>query len=192
MGTATHDKDLALIEPALRRLHAEFGDRLGIEIVGVTGRGDLPPSIKRLDVPAAATASYPGFVNWITRQNRWDIGLAPLADTGFNRAKSSIKALDYAALGLPTLASDMSVYRGSIADGPGGLLAPNTAEAWYAATSRLVRSSGLRQRLAREAQASYTCSHTLAAQAAGRRAAWQALARSPAPDRRSGPLKKAS
>ena len=176
MGTATHDRDLALIGPALARICAEFGERVSVDIVGVTSRGDLPPGVNRLDVPSAATVSYPAFVNWITRRNGWDIGLAPLTETAFNRAKSAIKALDYAALGMPTLASDIGPYRGSIADGPGGLLVPNTPEAWYAAISRLVRNPGLRRILAEGAQAGYKQSHTLAAQAERRRKAWEALA----------------
>jgi glycosyltransferase involved in cell wall biosynthesis len=176
MGTATHDRDLALIGPALARLRAEFGDRVSIDIIGVTSRGDLPRGVNRLVVPSAANVSYPAFVNWITRQDGWDIGLAPLADTPFNRAKSAIKAFDYAALGMPTLASDIGVYRGSTADGTGGLLVPNTPEAWYAAISRLVRNPGLRRTLAPGAQASYIQSHTLAAQADRRRSGWQAAA----------------
>ena len=40
-------------------------------------------------------------------QPAWHIGLAPLLDTAFNRSKSPIKAMDYAAIGLATLASDM-------------------------------------------------------------------------------------
>ena len=74
-------------------------------------------------MPPNATATYPGFVNWITQQQGWDVGLAPLADTAFNRCKSAIKTLDYAALGLAVVASDVAAYRGSLADGPGGMLA---------------------------------------------------------------------
>ncbi len=180
MGTATHDADLALIEPALRRVRAEFGNRVSIDIIGVTTRSDLPAGIKRLDIPSPAAASYPAFVNWLTRQPGWDIGLAPLTDTPFNGAKSSIKALDYAALGMLTLASDMSVYRGSLADGPGGLLLPNIADAWYAAISRLIRNPLLRHRLSNGAHEAYARQHTLAAQAALRRELWHQLAPTPA------------
>ena len=66
---------------------------------------DLPSWVNRIGMPVHATASYPGFVNWITQQH-WDIGIAPLADTPFNRCKSAVKTLDYAALGLPVLASE--------------------------------------------------------------------------------------
>lgn len=42
---------------------------------------------------------------------RFDIALAPLADTPFNRSKSYIKALEAASAGIPCVASDMPEYR---------------------------------------------------------------------------------
>lgn len=41
----------------------------------------------------------------------FDIGLAPLRDAPFNRAKSWIKAIEYAAAGIPFIASDLDEYR---------------------------------------------------------------------------------
>ena len=151
MGTATHGADFALIEPALARLKDMFGGRVTIDVLGVSTRADLPDWANRPPMPPSATATYPGFVNWITQQPGWDIGLAPLADTAFNRCKSAIKTLDYAALGLAVVASDVPAYRGSLADGPGGMLAANRPEAWFAALSRLVRDRELRRGLARGA-----------------------------------------
>ena len=125
-------------------------------------------------MPVNATSSYPGFVNWITQQH-WDIAIAPLADTPFNRCKSAIKTLDYAALGLPVLASDRAVYRGTLADGPGGRLVPDDENAWFVALASLVRDARLRHRLSDGARTAFAAG-TLAAQAAGRRAAWLGLA----------------
>jgi len=39
------------------------------------------------------------------------VGIAPLADNTFNSAKSDIKFLELAALGIPTIASDVAPYR---------------------------------------------------------------------------------
>src|SRR6185312_4202772 len=80
MGTATHDADLALVLPALERLRGEYGERVRIDVLGVT-RGALPDFVNRVIPPAAATASYPGFVNWLIQRNDWDVGLAPLVDS---------------------------------------------------------------------------------------------------------------
>ena len=137
MGTTTHDRDFAMIEPALVRLKAEYGDRIEIDVLGMTGRSELPAELNRIGPSTHASRSYPGFVNWLTsRQPRWHIGLAPLLDTPFNRSKSPIKAMDYAAMGLAVLASDTPVYRGSIADGPAGQLVANDP-------ARLARRAGL-------------------------------------------------
>jgi GT2 family glycosyltransferase/glycosyltransferase involved in cell wall biosynthesis len=168
MGTATHDADFAIVQPALERLKAEFKDWVTIDIMGVT-RGELPGWANRPAMPPHASASYPGFVNWITQQEGWDIGLAPLADDSFNRCKSSIKTLDYSALGMAVVASDIAVYRGSVADGPGGFLVPNTADAWHAALSQLVRDSDTRRRLGAAAVDGFSRIGTLASQAGTRR-----------------------
>jgi hypothetical protein len=42
--------------------------------------------------------------------NRIDIGLVPLNTVEFNRAKSFIKGLEYAAAGVPFIAEDMEEY----------------------------------------------------------------------------------
>jgi hypothetical protein len=176
MGTATHDADLAIVETALARVKAAFGEHVSMDLLGVSGRRDLPTWVNRVSMPVHATSSYPGFVDWITRQH-WDIGIAPLADTPFNRCKSAIKALDYAALGLPVLASDRAVYRGTLADGRGGWLLPDDADVWFAALVRLIRDASLRSHLGEAGRAAFHTG-TLAAQAADRRAAWLALPRS--------------
>ncbi len=43
---------------------------------------------------------------------RLDIGLAPLRDNYFNRAKSNLKYLEYSALKIPTVASPVEPYKG--------------------------------------------------------------------------------
>src|SRR5262249_46348521 len=46
------------------------------------------------------------------RMADWDIGIAPLVDTPFNRARSSIKVKEYAASSIPWLASNSGPYVG--------------------------------------------------------------------------------
>jgi hypothetical protein len=186
MGTATHGADLDLVLPALARLHETFGERIAIEIVGITGPGVLPPFIRRVEVPRRAGLSYPAFVAWLTdRQRRqpWSIGIAPLANTAFNRCKSAIKVLDYAALGLATVVSDMPVYRDPAYDDfvqplevetalTGGYLAQDAGQ-WFHAVARLVRRPDLRLAMARLGHAAWQREGTLAAQAEARSAALQ-------------------
>ena len=172
MGTSTHDRDFAMIEPALLRLKAEHGHRIVIDVLGMTNRAELPASLNRIAPPTHAARSYPGFVNWMTSvRPRWHIGLAPLLDTPFNRAKSPIKALDYAALGLAVLASDTPVYRGSIADGPAGQLVANDPRAWHSALDWMIRNPDLRSRAATAARDAFAACATLASDADTRRTA---------------------
>ncbi len=116
MGTATHGPDWAVVESALARIAAEFDGSTTFDMIGVLGPEKLPTWVNRLSPRNAGAASYPGFVQWLTNVPSWDIGIAPLSDSAFNRSKSAIKTLDYAALGLAVVASDVPAYRGSLAD----------------------------------------------------------------------------
>jgi hypothetical protein len=157
MGTTSHDPDFELILPALQRIKRDFDDRVSIEILGMTSRPDLPNGIKRAAPPLQALATYPNFVEWITRhQPPWHIGLAPLLETPFNACKSSIKTMDYAAIGTAILASDVPVYRGSLADGIAGRLVANTPDAWYAALDELIRDVERRTALMTSARSNFT------------------------------------
>jgi hypothetical protein len=76
----------------------------------------------------------------------WDIGLAPLADTAFNAARSSIKVKEYAASQVPWLASPLAPYRHLGEDQGGRLVADDD---WFEALDALVRDRRARKRLAR-------------------------------------------
>ncbi len=178
MGTNTHDRDFAMLQPALVRLKEEYGDRVVIDVLGMTSRNDLPAGLNRIGPPPHAGQSYPGFVNWLTSvQPAWHVGLAPLVDGPFNRCKSPIKAMDYAAMGLFVLASDTPVYQGSIADGSAGQLVPNDPRAWYIALEWLLRDQDKRRSVAAQARALFLARGCLASQADVRRGAWTQLLR---------------
>lgn len=80
----------------------------------------------------------------------FDVGIAPLADIPFNQARSSIKLKEYAALGLPWLASPVAPYRGLGAEQGGELVAGGD---WWPALSRLVADAGERARRGARARA---------------------------------------
>lgn len=50
------------------------------------------------------------------------VGIAPLKYHAFNKGRSDIKALEYAALGIPVIASDFGPYPGSVLHGETGFL----------------------------------------------------------------------
>jgi glycosyltransferase involved in cell wall biosynthesis len=61
----------------------------------------------------------------------FDIGLAPLASTDFNRSKSPVKALEYAARGIPVVASAETAYDSFIDHGVTGFLVEDQSD-WLA------------------------------------------------------------
>lgn len=173
MGTPSHEADFDLILPALLRLKAEYQDMVVIDVLGMTGQA-LPDGLNRIGPSIHGRRSYPAFVDWLCSVHPgWHIGLAPLLDTPFNRCKSSLKALDYAALGTAVLASDVPVYQGSLADGVTGELVPNDPYAWYARLDWLMRHQADRRRLTHGVREAFLANGTLAGQAGLRRAALQ-------------------
>lgn len=83
---------------------------------------------------------------------RIDIGLVPLELSHFNECKSYLKGLEYAACGIPCVASPTQQYREFVREGEDGLLA-RTAADWYAALEVLVGDRDERRRMGRAARA---------------------------------------
>lgn len=79
-----------------------------------------------------------------------DIGIAPLADTVFNRCRSNVKLKEYASGATPWLASPVGPYR-ELGEAQGGILVEN--EDWRSAIDALVRDRRMRKRLAKRALA---------------------------------------
>jgi glycosyltransferase involved in cell wall biosynthesis len=80
------------------------------------------------------------------RSLNMDVGIAPLIDSAFNRGKSGIKALEYAALGIPSVCSDVQQYRDVVVGGQTGFLC-RTPQDWLSAFGALWDSPRLRERL---------------------------------------------
>ena len=72
------------------------------------------------------------FDGYQSRISQFDIGVAPLRDTEFNRCKSDLRLLEYGAWGVPYVASDVAPYRRfhEQTRGVGGCLAASMQE-WY-------------------------------------------------------------
>ena len=74
----------------------------------------------------------------------FDIAIAPIADIAFNRAKSNVKVKEYAALGVPWLASPIGPYA-ALGEAEGGRLVAD--DRWYEELERLVGDADARRRL---------------------------------------------
>jgi len=151
MGTATHSDDLRLVSGAVRRILNEYRHKVAMYIIGITDDSTLTKGFKEIRVPYPAHETYPSFVNWLKSQDYFDIGLAPLDDTAFNRSKSPIKFFDYAALGLCVVCSNLEPYRDVIQHGVNGLTVNNTEQDWYDALKLLIEDGSLRKRMGYQA-----------------------------------------
>lgn len=81
----------------------------------------------------------------VAHESEFDIGLAPLLDTAFNRARSNVKLKEYAAAGAAWLASPVGPYRG-MGEEQGGLLVEE--DAWVDALEALIGDDERRRALA--------------------------------------------
>lgn len=77
-----------------------------------------------------------------------DIGIMPLPDNRWTHGKCGMKALQYMALGIPTVCSPVGVNSSIIRDGENGFVAATEGE-WVEKLTRLLRSPPLRDRLGR-------------------------------------------
>ena len=88
--------------------------------------------------PAAYLASL--------RHMGFSVGIAPLADLPFNYGKSGIKAEEYSAIGVPTIASDFPQYQEVIEDGKTGFLV-KTKGGWGDKLSLLMNDPARRKEM---------------------------------------------
>ena len=75
-------------------------------------------------------------MDWFTAVGKLHVGMAPLADTMFNSAKSWLKPLELGALGIPCVMSPRTEYR-KIANLGIGVMAKSPKE-WYRELKRLM------------------------------------------------------
>ena len=80
----------------------------------------------------------------------FDLGIVPLADIPFNRGRSNVKAREYAAAGVPWLASPVGSYA-DLGEEEGGRLVAD--DEWFDALDELIRSRRDARKLAKRAKA---------------------------------------
>jgi hypothetical protein len=115
-GGASHALDIAMIGPSLRHVLDKHRKRAELHIIGTDFRKTIGRDARFTNwIPIDASLAY-------FRACDFDVGLAPLTGTRFDRSKSSVKVLEYFGLGIPVLASDVEPYRGVVVDGVNGYL----------------------------------------------------------------------
>lgn len=136
-GSYSSVQYLDAVKPAFARLAEKY--KFHIEVIGADWKFDGGPNVKVHSRPWRALTE-------VADLSRLHIGLMPLPDEDWARGKCALKALQYMALGIPTVVSPVGVNKDVIRDGDNGLWATTTDE-WYAALSRLLDDVALRRRL---------------------------------------------
>ncbi|MCK5097122.1 MAG: glycosyltransferase, partial [Desulfobacteraceae bacterium] len=158
MGTYTHLNDLLVVEDAMKKILHKWEGRVAFDVIGITKEQNNLKWINPVKIPSH---NYPKFVKWLCGKSCWSIGIAPLEATEFNNCKSFIKYLDYAALGLVPVCSNVSPYQSVVQTGQNGLLVDNNTEAWYTTLNSLIENKDYRAKLAKNAYQNFSDQHTL-------------------------------
>lgn len=140
-GGSAHGEDLALIKDVFSRITEKHKNVVFYVLIG-DYCPDFLKNNKQIIVRDhkhwVPIYKYPRYLKSIGA----DIGIAPLVDSQFNRCKSNLKWLEYSALGIPTVASDIEPYK-CIKNGLTGYRC-KTVDQFYAKLDLLVRRVNLR------------------------------------------------
>jgi hypothetical protein len=162
MGSKSHYNDFLLIKDDLIQLKKYYGEKISIDIIGIMS-DNLQSSKEYFNYiipPEEARTSYDEFSKWISKENRWHIGIAPLEDNIFNNKKSYIKFLDYSALGLLTIASKVVPYTDIIENGINGVLV-DQRESWFDTISSFIENIEKIKKISTIAKQQFTQKHTI-------------------------------
>lgn len=133
IGSAATEPYLGDIAGALAEVHERTGARLEL----ISSPGPLAPAL----VPFAVKLDWTPESN--SRIAAWDVGIMPLRDGVYERAKCGYKLLQYAASGVPAVASPVGVNRRLLSEMDG--LAPTTPDEWVDALCEVLGESPSRR-----------------------------------------------
>jgi glycosyltransferase involved in cell wall biosynthesis len=138
IGSSATEGYLIAIAGALAEVHRRTGARLAM----ISGNGPVPPEL------AAFTDKTVWTIESVRLIADWDVGLMPLRDGVYERAKCGYKLLQYAASGVPAIGSPVGVNRHLLDDMRG--VGPLDLGEWVEALTTVLGESA-RQRSERAA-----------------------------------------
>ncbi|QDK70470.1 glycosyltransferase [Lactococcus protaetiae] len=140
-GSITHNENFKLVLSAIVRILKDF-PQVELHLVGHLSIPDELQDYKNQLV-------IHEYVDWLKLPElvaEVDVNIAPLVDTIFNRAKSEIKWMEAALVGVPTIASNIGAFTESIDNGETGILAEDVE--WQEKLRQLIIQKDLRQKIA--------------------------------------------
>jgi len=142
-GGSSHLNDIKIAGEQVRRFIKRNPD-WDLFISGTDFRAVVKtPAERTFHIPWIHVVDWPELYY---RTIDFDIGICPLLDTPFARSKSPIKPLEYAARGIPAIASDVGPYREFIEHGETGFLVKYEHE-WLKYLEILANDPDLRDRM---------------------------------------------
>ena len=144
-GGASHDEDLKIIEPVVHRILAKHPTAVFTFVHGIP---KFLRGIPRVEAVYDFTRidRYPQFL----ASRGFDIGIAPLVDSSFNRGKSNLRWLEYAGLGIPCVASKVGHFAETITQAEDGLLCESEQD-WFDSLSFLISDENARRKMGKAA-----------------------------------------
>lgn len=149
---ATHQGDLRVTHGGVAQALRETGARFRVIGQPELVKRDLSLDEEPEHTPWRIWERYPHAIA------KLDVGIAPLANTAFSRAKSALKPLEMAALGVPSVVSPLPSYEALAAQGI-GILAQDRSRDWRRQVKRLLEDHAYRTELSargREIASLYT------------------------------------
>lgn len=163
----SHPVDLQVVGRSVREL-VDQGHPF--RVVG-PGEPEIATQL-RLPGPVSATGVTNSF-EWPTAiAQNLDVGMAPLEPGTFNTAKSRLKVLEYAAVGVPFVASPREEYRRFHKESQGAGFLAETPKQWATHIRQLLTDDILRKEMSEQARA-YAATQTLEAHAWRWLEAWE-------------------
>jgi len=150
-GSATHVGDWTELSSELRRFLTRV-PQAELHIMGHNLVEKWPKNLWR-------HSEWHGEIDDYLRSIDFDLGLAPLRPSLFNKSKSALKAMEYGALGIPIIASNCGPYADYVRHGETGFLVDRPHE-WAIYLRELLGDARLREKMSAHAR-SYVAANSL-------------------------------
>lgn len=138
-----------ILRPALCLLTKNYKEKIALYLMAL--RPDMSELEESFEIHFVPHMPYKDFKHFLGTEG-FDIGLAPLTDTGFSKYKYFNKYIEYTLAGIPAIYSDCPLYRLVIRDHYNGILTNNSPEGWCQAISSLIEDSVQRKAIIDNAQ----------------------------------------
>lgn len=159
-GGNAHADDLLMISKVLNKIIKEYKGKVIFETMGMTRKelaGVFPMKVQNDTCPSCGYEGelhhYPGEslddYPVVLASKGWDIALAPVINNSFGNCKSDLKIKEYAALGIPIVASRVIPYL-EAAESNAQISFATTFDEWYNAIKDLIENPAKRDDIVRK------------------------------------------